>query len=42
MKICVIIAGGYGQRFGETPKQFFELNNKKIIEIIYDNSKKNI
>lgn len=40
MKICVIIAGGCGQRFGETPKQFFEINNKKIIEITYDNSKK--
>ena len=38
--VCVIIAGGKGERFGlinNLPKQFIEINDKKLIEITYEN-----
>lgn len=41
--ICVIIAGGKGERFGlinNLPKQFIEINDKKLIEITYENCHK--
>lgn len=41
--ICVIIAGGKGERFGlinNLPKQFVEINGKKLIEITYENCHK--
>lgn len=41
--VCVIIAGGKGERFGlinNLPKQFIEINDKKLIEITYENCHK--
>lgn len=38
--ICVIIAGGKGERFGlknNLPKQFIEIGSRKLIEITYEN-----
>lgn len=38
--ICIIIAGGKGERFGlinDLPKQFVEIGSRKLIEITYNN-----
>ena len=38
--ICIIIAGGKGERFGlinDLPKQFIEIGSQKLIEITYNN-----